>query len=81
MVGLKKQLVEGKMSPENHVVIYAVRSVVQHLIKQGVIDQNEFNQDMDNAEFELRKMLGVKEMEVVPTVREVFEVITSRVDE
>ena len=34
------------MSPENEVVIYAIRSVVQHLIQQGVIDEQGFKEYM-----------------------------------
>lgn len=67
------------MSPESEVVIYAIRSVVQHLIQQGVIDEHAFKEHMNEAEFELRKKLSPEAQEASPIIGQVFSVITSQI--
>jgi len=68
------------MSPENEVVIYAVRSAVQHLIQKGLIDEQEFKEHMVESEFKLRKELGPEAQEASVIIRKVFGVITSNLD-
>lgn len=67
------------MTPENEVIVYAVRAVVQHLIQQGVIDENSFKEHMNGAEFELRKGLSPEAQEASPIIDQVFGVITSQI--
>ncbi len=69
------------MSPENEVVIYAVRSAVQHLIQKGLIDEQEFKEHMVESEFKLRKELGPEAHEASVIIRKVFGVITSNLDD
>ena len=69
------------MSPENEVIIYAVRSVVQHLIQQGVIDKQGFKEYMAESEFKLRKGLGPDAQEASAIISGVFSVITSNLDD
>lgn len=69
------------MSPENEVVIYAIRSVVRHLIEQGVIDEQEFNNHMTESEFKLRKELGPNAQKASPLIGHIFGVITSNIDD
>ena len=69
------------MSPENEVIIYAVRSVVQHLIQQGVIDEQGFKEYMAESEFKLRKGLGSDAQEASAIISGVFSVITSNLDD
>ena len=69
------------MSPENEVVIYAVRSAVQHLIQKGLIDEQEFKEQMVESEFKLRKELGPEAQEASVIIRKVFGVITSNLDD
>ena len=69
------------MSPENEVVIYAVRSVVQHLIQQGVIDEQGFKEYMAESEFKLRKGLGPDAQEAPAIISGVFSVLTSNLDD
>lgn len=69
------------MSPENEVVIYAVRSAVQHLIQKGLIDEQEFKEHMVESEFKLRKELGPEAQEASVIIRKVFGVITSNLDD
>lgn len=66
------------MSPENEVVVYAIRSVVQHLIQQGVIDEHGFKEHMNEAEFKLRKGLGPEAKKASPIISQVFDVITNQ---
>ena len=69
------------MSPENEVIIYAVRSVVQHLIQQGAIDEQGFKEYMAESEFKLRKGLGPDAQEASAIISGVFSVITSNLDD
>lgn len=69
------------MSQENEVVIYAVRSAVQHLIQKGLIDEQEFKEHMVESEFKLRKELGPEAQEASVIIRKVFGVITSNLDD
>ena len=69
------------MSPENEVIVYAVRSVVQHLIQQGVIDEQGFKEHMAESEFKLRKGLGPDAQEASAIINGVFSVITSNLDD
>lgn len=69
------------MSPENEVIAYAVRSVVQHLIQHGVIDAQGFKEDMAESEFKLRKGLGPDAQEASAIISDVFSVITSNLDD
>ena len=69
------------MSPENEVIVYAVRSVVQHLIQQGVIDEQGFKEYMAESEFKLRKGLGPDVQEASAIISGVFSVITSNLDD
>lgn len=69
------------MSPENEVVIYAIRSVVQHLIQQGVIDEQGFKEHMAESEFKLRKGLGPDTQEASAIIGGVFSVIASNLDD
>ena len=69
------------MSPENEVVIYAIRSVVQHLIQQGVIDEQGFKEYMAESVFKLRKGLGPDAQEASAIINGVFSVITSNLDD
>ena len=69
------------MSPENEVIVYAVRSAVQHLIQQGVIDEQGFKEHMAESEFKLRKGLGPDAQEASAIISGVFSVITSNLDD
>lgn len=69
------------MTPENEVIVYAVRSVVQHLIQQGVIDEQGFKEHMAESEFKLRKGLGPDAQEASAIISGVFSVITSNLDD
>lgn len=69
------------MSPESEVIVYAVRSVVQHLIQQGVIDEQGFKEHMAESEFKLRKGLGPDAQEASAIISGVFGVITSNLDD
>ncbi|QPF33272.1 hypothetical protein H0S56_06440 [Acinetobacter lwoffii] len=69
------------MSPESEVIVYAVRSVVQHLIQQGVIDEQGFKEHMAESEFKLRKGLGPDAQEASAIISGVFSVITSNLDD
>jgi hypothetical protein len=69
------------MSPENEVIVYAVRSVVQHLIQQGVIDEQGFKEHMAESEFKLRKGLGPDAQEASAIISGAFSVITSNLDD
>ena len=69
------------MSPENEVIVYAVRAVVQHLIQQGVIDEQGFKEHMAASEFKLRKGLGPDAQEASAIISGVFSVITSNLDD
>lgn len=69
------------MSPENHVIIYAVRSAFQHLIEQGLIDEQAFKNHMSEAEFNLRKGLSPDAKEASLLISNVFGVITSNIDD
>ena len=69
------------MSPENEVIVYAVRSVVQHLIQQGVIDEQGLKEHMAESEFKLRKGLGPDAQEASAIISGVFSVITSNLDD
>lgn len=69
------------MSPESEVIVYAVRSVVQHLIQQGVINEQGFKEHMAESEFKLRKGLGPNAQEASAIISGVFSVITSNLDD
>lgn len=69
------------MSPENEVIVYAVRSVVQHLIQQGVIDEKGFKEHMAESEFKLRKGLGPNAQDASTIIDGVFSIITNNIDE
>ena len=69
------------MSPENEVIVYAVRSVVQHLIQQGIIDEQGFKEHMAESEFKLRKGLGPDAQEASAIISGVFSVLTSNLDD
>ena len=68
------------MSPENEVIIYAVRSFAQYLIQQGVIDENGFNEHMSDAEFQLSKNLGPEASGAFEIIEKVFGTITGNVE-
>lgn len=65
------------MSPENEVILYAVRSFAQYLIEQGLIDENGFNSHMSNAEFQLSKNLGPEASGAFEIIEKVFSTIKS----
>ncbi len=69
------------MSPENEVITYAVRSVIQYLIEQGVIDEDGFKEHMTEAEFNLRKKLSPEAKEAAPIISHVFSVIASNIND